>query len=158
MDADDADSRPVDPWIWRRAIRTHAPRHAGFRLTLLMIATYMNRRGVAWPSQKALAEACCCNIRTIRRHVDRASRAGWLIVRETRIHELLPDQRRKRGQWRAHVYQASVPAELELDELEAEIAAAVEADSDAPDHADTPSINSDSFARSSALRTTGEAR
>ncbi len=101
-------SRPVNVWTWRRALRDHGPigKDAKILLTLLMLATWMNSRGEAYPSQSLIAKACRCSVRSVRRHVARAKQLGWLQI-STRKGE-------GRG-WRHSVYQAAVPRILELD-------------------------------------------
>lgn len=108
--------RAVSPWTWRRALRDYGPDDPGLLLSLHTLASYMDRDGYAWPSQKLWAKGSRVTERTIRRHMEKAEGLGWLAV-ETR-------GRTGRG-WRLYSYRAAVPDHILLDELDEEIADAI---------------------------------
>jgi hypothetical protein len=108
--------RAVSPWTWRRALRDHGPQSPGVLLTLYTIGTFMNRDGIAWPSQEAIASGARASVRTVQRHIAAALRAGWLGV------ELAG----RNGQgWRHNAYRCAVPEDLSLDCLDESIADAI---------------------------------
>lgn len=110
--------RPVAPWTWRRALRDHGPRSQGLLLTLYTIGTYMDRDGIAWPSQELIAAGARASVRTVQRHIAIAERAGWLGIQLAG----------RGGQgWRHNAYRAAVPDDVPLDDLEEGIADAITA-------------------------------
>lgn len=110
--------RPVAPWTWRRALRDHGPRSQGLLLTLYTIGTYMDRDGIAWPSQELIAAGARASVRTVQRHIAIAERTGWLGVQLAG----------RGGQgWRHNAYRAAVPDDVPLDDLEEGIADAITA-------------------------------
>ena len=111
-------SRLVSPWTWRRALRERGPENPGELLTLLVIGTYMNRSGEAYPSQKLIASGARCSKRTVQRHITSAREQGWITVYLAG---------RAGQQWRHSMYQARVPDWLVLDDLDEEISDYIEA-------------------------------
>lgn len=110
--------RPVAPWTWRRALRDHGPRSQGLLLTLYTIGTYMDRDGIAWPSQQLIAAGARASVRTVQRHIAIAERAGWLGIQLAG----------RGGQgWRHNAYRAAVPDDVPLDDLDEGIADAITA-------------------------------
>ncbi len=110
--------RAVAPWTWRQALRDHGPVDSGFLLSMLMLATYMNRDGYAYPSQATLAKASRRSVRMLRRYINRAEEMNWLAV-VTAGHT---------GQgWRHHGYRACVPDEIPLTDADEDISRALEA-------------------------------
>lgn len=123
--------RAVAPWTWRRAIRDHGPQNATSCLVLYVIGTFMDRNGFAFPGQKLLAAGARMSDRTLRRHLDKLERAGWIAI----------EIAGRTGQgWAHHAYRASVPDSLAIDDLDEGIAEALIAqngDLEANEGADT---------------------
>jgi hypothetical protein len=87
-------------WSWRHAVlKSDLP--ATTRHVLLTISCFMNDvGGGCYPTQEQLAEATGLTDRAVRKHLDDAVSAGWLLRREHGF----------RGQkWRNHEYEASWP-------------------------------------------------
>jgi hypothetical protein len=89
-------------WSWRHAVLKSAlpptTRHV-----LLTISCFMNDvGGGCYPTQEQLAEASGLSARAVRKHIDDAVAAGWLVKREHGF----------RGQkWRNHEYEAAWPTQ-----------------------------------------------
>jgi len=101
-------SAEIDLWKWRNLIASeHGPRDPTTRLVLLTISLHMNERGEnAFPSQKLIATRTALSDRCVRAHIEKASQAGWIIVRV----------KGKTGQgWRINEYLPSVPPSLEVE-------------------------------------------
>lgn len=103
--ADDAETMVESQrWRWLIGIRygVHKrllSRHTAF--TLMILGTHMNSDGGrCWPSQARLADESGANRRTIRRHLDEATAAGWLF----RIRNAGSGQ-----SWARYSYQATLP-------------------------------------------------
>lgn len=89
-------------WSWRHAVlKSDLPPTT--RHVLLTISCFMNDvGGGCYPTQEQLAEASGLTARAIRKHIDAAVDAGWLVKREHGF----------RGQkWRNHEYEATWPAQ-----------------------------------------------
>jgi len=99
--------RAVKAWTWRRAVLDYGPANAGWKLSMLAIARYMNDDGEAWPSQALIARKASTTVRTVRRHILAAKQNGWLHVEE---------QHRGGRAWKHHVYRACVPESV-LDKM-----------------------------------------
>lgn len=97
-------------------MRDYGPQQQGILLTLLMLGTFMDERGVAYPSQKTLARAARGCVRTVKSHVKQAKALGWLEV------ELAG--RNGKG-WRHYAYRCTVPdaVAISVDERGATIVA-----------------------------------
>lgn len=89
-------------WSWRHAVlKSDLPPTT--RHVLLTISCFMNDvGGGCYPTQEQLAQASGLTDRAVRKHIDAAVEAGWLVKREHGF----------RGQkWRNHEYEASWPAQ-----------------------------------------------
>lgn len=87
-------------WSWRHAVlKSDLPPTT--RHVLLTISCFMNDVGTGcYPTQEQLAEASGLTDRAVRKHIDAAVAAGWLVKREHGF----------RGQkWRNHEYEATWP-------------------------------------------------
>ena len=111
-------ARAVSPWTWRRALRDHGPRNPSLLLTALVIGTYMDRDGIAYPSQQLIAAGIRASVKTVQRHIVQLHREGWLGIEHA--------GRGGKG-WRHYVYRATVPDELELGDSEELMACAITA-------------------------------
>ena len=111
-------ARPVAPWVWRRMLRDHWPGHPSALFTMLILGTYMDREGIAWPSQSAIARGIRSTARTVQRHIADARRRHWLLV--------APAGRGGQG-WRHNAYQCACPDDLPLDANGEDISGALEA-------------------------------
>jgi hypothetical protein len=110
---------PVAPWTWRRALRDFGPRDPGVLCSLLVLATYMDRNGFAWPSQKAWARGARVEVRSVQRHLQIAVAAGWVRI----------ENAGRSGQgWRRNAYRCTVPDALPLDDKDEEISTAITAE------------------------------
>lgn len=99
-------------------LRDYFPGSAEVLLVLLVIATYMNRDGMAFPGQTLIAKGARCGVRTVKRRIAAARELGWLGV----------GLAGRVGQgWRHNAYQAVVPEDLPLDEQDDALADAVAA-------------------------------
>ena len=95
------------PVRWRDAILSeHGPERAVTQHVLLVLASFMNREGVAWPGQRKLSKTSRLAQKTIMEHVAYAEAAGW-IVRSFR----------GRGPRAGHKYQAVIPVPILLEEV-----------------------------------------
>ena len=89
-------------WTWRHALlKSDLP--ATTRHVLLTISCFMNDvGGGCYPTQEQLAEATGLSDRAVRKHIDEAVEAGWLVKKEHGF----------RGQkWRNHEYEAAWPTQ-----------------------------------------------
>jgi hypothetical protein len=73
-------SRQLD---WRLAIRS-SDLDPTARLVALVLDTWMNRHGVAWPSRSSIAAGCGITVKTAARAVDRLVAAGFLQVERSK--------------------------------------------------------------------------
>lgn len=88
---------------WEHAIR-ESDLPPSTRHVLLTMATYMDRDGMnCYPSQEELGRACGMTSRTVRRHVDAAIEAGWLLKIRQGRHV-------GRGASYTNVYQPWIPS------------------------------------------------
>lgn len=71
--------RPLS-FLWVDGFITDPRLPPATRHVLHAIAKFMNPHGVAWPSYKQLASVTGLSVRTVKRHVAAAKKAGWLIV------------------------------------------------------------------------------
>lgn len=110
--------RAVSPWTWRRALRDHGPESPSVLLTLFVIGTYMDRAGVAFPSQQLIAKGIRGSVKTVQRHIEITRRDGWLCVQTA--------GRGGKG-WRHYAYRAAIPDRVPLDDLDEAIADSIEA-------------------------------
>jgi len=91
-------SRRVTPWVWRIAVRDHAP--AKLLLTLYTLGTYLDEHGVAYPAQETLARGIRGCVRTIKSHLKEAKALGWVEI----------DLAGRGGKgWRHNAYRCTVP-------------------------------------------------
>jgi len=89
-------------WSWRHSLlKSDLP--ATTRHVLLTISCFMNDvGGGCYPTQEQLAEATGLSDRAVRKHIDEAVEAGWLVKKEHGF----------RGQkWRNHEYEAAWPTQ-----------------------------------------------
>ncbi len=99
-------SRYLEPNFWRQAIRDHGPNCPTTRATLLMLSTFMNRDGIAYPSQETLAAATCFHANSVQRAIKRANSEGWIWIES---------QKSEKGRgWRKNTYIAVVPDTVPL--------------------------------------------
>ena len=71
-------ARAVAPWTWAKALRDHGPNEQGFLLVMHTLRTYMDRDGLAYPSQQTLARGARMHVRNVRRHLRRAEELHWI--------------------------------------------------------------------------------
>lgn len=102
----------VAPWTWRRALRDHGPQDRGYLLALMMLGTFLDRYGFAFPSLATWAAASRNSIRQQQRYLARARGDGWLVVERA--------GRRGKG-WAFNGYRCSVPDSIKLDDRDQEI-------------------------------------
>lgn len=93
-------------WTWRHAI-AQSDLAATTKHVLLTISLYMNEMGQGcYPTQEDLAKATSLSERAVRKHIELAEAAGWLIRREHGF----------RGQkWRNHEYEPRWPDAQDVD-------------------------------------------
>jgi hypothetical protein len=89
-------------------------------LTLLVLSTFMDRRGFAFPSQETLATASRVSLRTVQRHLHAAIQAGWL-------HAQLAGRTDRK--WRHYCYRCCIPDHIEVDEQQESVSNAMVAES-----------------------------
>lgn len=109
-------SRRVPAWVWRNAIRDHAPFDRAMKATLYTLHAFMDRSGRAWPSQERVADSLKCSVRTVQRDIARARRAGWLLTEFTGEGKA----------WRRNAYVATVPDGVNLSETDEALADAAD--------------------------------
>ena len=96
---------PALPWLWRIAIRDHAPNDKTLKHVLLTIATFMDEDGYCFPSQDRIARGASMSPYTVQKAIARANASGWIAVYS----------RKGKGQrWRKNEYRACIPASVEL--------------------------------------------
>jgi len=105
--------RAVAPWTWKRALRDHGPDDRGFLLAMLMLNTYMDNSGYAYPSQSTWASASRISTRHLQRHLALAQQLGWVSV--------VNAGRGGQG-WRHNGYRCCVPDHVELEEKDEALA------------------------------------
>lgn len=108
--------RAVSPWTWGKALRDHGPSDRDFLCAMLILRTYMDQDGFAYPSLRTWAGGARMSVNTLRKHVEAASTAGWINV------ESRAGQRRERVR---HVYRCTIPDHIVLDDKDEEIAGAI---------------------------------
>jgi len=95
--------QPVDVYAWRNAILSEdGPASPVARVALMALSLHMKADGTgAWPSQALVAARAGISERSVRRHLERAERDGWL--ERSRV-------RRAKGRaWYRTEYAACVP-------------------------------------------------
>jgi Helix-turn-helix domain len=92
-------------WQWRELFASeHGPVDPSTRLVLFVLALHMNPQGEnAFPSQETIAKRTGLSARSVRTHLDRAAKAGWL-----RIYR----KARKGQAWFVSQYVATIPEKL----------------------------------------------
>jgi hypothetical protein len=80
---------------------------------MLVLNTYMNNEGFAFPGQPKWAAGARMSVRTIQRHIAAAKRTGWIAV--------LNAGRGGKG-WAFNGYRCCIPDDLQLNEQEERIA------------------------------------
>jgi len=110
---------PVVPWTWRRVLRDQGPPERDFLAAMLVLNTYMNREGFTSVSQRTLAHAARMDPKTLRKHLRRAEREGWLGI----------EKRRGGGQaWAGSLYRATCPNSIGLPEKDTALADSIRAE------------------------------
>jgi hypothetical protein len=104
--------RAVAPWTWRRALRDHGPEDPHFLLAMLVLNTFMDATGFAYPGQSTWARGARKSVRMIQRYIVRARSEGWLYV--------VNAGRTGRG-WAHHGYRCCVPDYIKLSEKDERI-------------------------------------
>jgi hypothetical protein len=107
----------VAPWTWRRMLREHGPDDPGFLLAMLMLGTYMDQQGFAYPGQQAWAKAARKSVRMLQRYIARGRREGWINV---------VNAGRSGHGWRFNGYRCCVPDYVDLGELDQTLADSVQ--------------------------------
>jgi hypothetical protein len=95
----------IERWQWRELIASeHGPADPSTRLVLFVIALHMNQRGDnAFPSQATIARRTALSERSVRTHLARAAKAGWIQI----------SQKRRAGQaYFVNQYVATIPDKL----------------------------------------------
>jgi hypothetical protein len=95
---------------------------------MLMLATYTDAEGYAYPSQGTWAKAARKTPRTLQRYIARAKSEGWLSVGNA--------GRSDKG-WRHNRYRCCVPDHVPLSEKDAQIADRIEGSNGSIDAGDT---------------------
>jgi hypothetical protein len=92
-------------WQWLQAIASKlGPADSTTRHVLMTLSLHMNQLGEqAFPSQRLLAERSGLSERSVRTHLQLATKAGWLLV--------YAKQPNGKG-WRLHEYVAAVPEQI----------------------------------------------
>ena len=98
-------ARRPPPWHWLRVARLHAPHSPNLRAVLFAIAARMDQTGVAFPSQKQIADDIGLSERTVRPAVLDARRSSWLAV----VERVRPGKA-----WRLSHYIACIPDHIDL--------------------------------------------
>ena len=109
-------------------LRDHGPSDPGFLLVMLVLATYMDRHGFAFPGQPTWAKAARKSVRMLQRYIARGRRLGWL--------EVINAGRSGKG-WAFNGYRCCIPDGIELDAKDEEIATAIVAEAGDIDGDDT---------------------
>lgn len=99
-----------DKFLWQKAIVSCGDDiESSTKLLLLTLSTYMNKNGRCWPSIKTLAKNMLMQKRTVLRHIEVATKQGWLNI----------SKNSGQGQgWKRNLYQANFPAEISVDNTE----------------------------------------
>jgi hypothetical protein len=125
-------------------LRDHGPNDPGFLLVMLVLATYMDRHGFAFPGQPTWAKAARRSVRMLQRYIARGRTLGWL--------EVVNAGRSGKG-WAFNGYRCCVPDGIELDEKDESIAEAIIAEAGDVDGDDTmmslPQVSRSDIAMSS---------
>jgi hypothetical protein len=99
-------ARAVPPWLHRVLVRQFGPKDPFVRLTVFGVNSFMDRSGIAYPSQEAIAAATWLGVSTVRRKIADANLAAWLSI-EARAAYM--------GQhWKQYLYRACVPDTIDL--------------------------------------------
>jgi hypothetical protein len=120
--------RALSPWTWARALRDHGPNDRDFLCAMLILRTYMDNAGFAYPSLRTWAGATRMAVNTLRVILGKATAEGWLHV------ESRAGNRRQRVR---NVYRCTVPGHIEVSDKDEEIAGALVAI-----HGDVPRMSS----------------
>jgi len=80
MGAEDGKKPSPLPFSWIHAWRENSNLDPGVRLVLSMLAEYMDKRGVGWPSYATLARDTGYCVRHVMRLIKKAETAGWLVI------------------------------------------------------------------------------
>lgn len=105
-------ARAVAPWSWRRLLRDYGPNDPGFLLAMLILGTYMDESGFAYPSQATWARAARKSARMIQRYIARGRREGWIAA--------VNAGRGGKG-WAFNAYRCCVPDSVVLTEKDEEL-------------------------------------
>jgi hypothetical protein len=108
--------RAVAPWTWRRKLRDHGPEDPSFLLAMLMLNTWMDGEGFAYPGQPKWAKAARTSVRNLQRHIAKGRRLGWIDV--------VNAGRGGKG-WAFNGYRCCVPDDVPLDEKDERISDAI---------------------------------
>jgi len=112
-----AAAHAVMPWTWARVLRDQGPRSRDFLCAMLVLRTWMDENGFAYPSNRTWAKAARMSINTLRKHIQTAKDEGWLGVNE----------RGGAGQkWKLNTYRCAVPDAIELTEKDETLATALD--------------------------------
>jgi len=109
-------------------LRDHGPNDPGFLLVMLVLATYMDRHGFAYPGQPTWAKAARKSVRMLQRYIARGRGLGWL--------EVINAGRGGKG-WAFNGYRCCIPDGIELNEKDEAIATAIVAEAGDVDGDDT---------------------
>lgn len=111
-------ARAVAPWTWAKKLRDHGPSDPGFLLAMLVLRTYMDESGFAYPGQGTWAKGARKSVRMIQRYIVRAQHDDWLVVGNAG----------RTGQgWKHNGYRCCVPDWVALGEKDEVLADAVTA-------------------------------
>jgi len=137
----------VAPWTWRRCLRDFGPDDPTFFYVMLVLATYMDSSGFAYPGQGTWAKAARKSSRTIQRYIAIARRNGWISV--------VNAGRGGQG-WAFNAYRCCVPDWIDISDLDERIGehlAASEGDIERSDTAmSSPSNNGHDTSMSAPLK------
>jgi hypothetical protein len=97
-------ARAVMPWTWARVLRDHGPKSRDFGYAMLILRTFMDDSGFAYPSLRLWARGARMSVNTLRGHMETAVREGWLGI--------------DRGDKRKHSYRCAIPAHIKLSDTD----------------------------------------
>jgi hypothetical protein len=97
-------------------LRDHGPSDPGFLLVMLVLGTYMDKQGFAYPGQPTWAKAARMSTRMLQRYIARGRSLEWLVV--------VNAGRGGRG-WAYNGYRCCIPDGIQLDEKDEAIADAI---------------------------------
>jgi hypothetical protein len=110
-------ARAVKPWTWARVLRDTGPKSRDFICAMLILRTFMDDDGFAYPTLRTWAAASRMAVGTLRKHCKTALTEGWLGLGDN------PDAGGKA--WKRHAYRAAVPALIKLTEKDMELSIAL---------------------------------